>query len=208
MGQVQRVMLTYNEELDDIPSLFVKMPTKGLKGDFHEYRQVVGCGQVFLVVGESFEEGIVEDVVDADGFTSTEGVHPACSTFLESVNHIAQHGVVYERVGDVVEVAAKNTGFLGGVFLVSNGDSLSGTEHHSQCVVAEDGIEHTAVADAVVGIGILCLQLASLMQGAVDASALQVNVEDAYVLSVHSNICPHGALVGIVEEKGLLSLMG
>ena len=64
MGQVQSVMLTYKEELDDIPSLFVKMPTKGLKGDFHEYRQVVGCGQVFLVVGESFEEGIVEDVVN------------------------------------------------------------------------------------------------------------------------------------------------
>ena len=84
MGQVQSVMLTYKEELDDIPSLFVKMPTKGLKGDFHEYRQVVGCGQVFLVVGESFEEGIVEDVVDADGFTPTEGVHPACAALLES----------------------------------------------------------------------------------------------------------------------------
>ena len=131
MGQGQSVMLTYTEELDDVPYLFVKMPTKGLKGDFHEYRQVVGCGQVFLVVGESFEEWIVEDVVDANGFTSTEGVHPACAALLESIDHIAQHGVVNVRVGDVVEVAAKNAGLLGGVFLVCNGDSLTGTEHHA-----------------------------------------------------------------------------
>ena len=150
----------------------------------------------------------MEDVVDADGFTSTEGVHPACSALLESVDHIAQHGVVNERVGDVVEVTAENTGFIGGVLLVGNGDSLSGTEHHAQHVVAEDGIEHAAVADAVVGIGILCLQLAGPVQGAVDACGFKVDVEKAYYLSIHVNICPHGALVGVVEENGFTVLDG
>ena len=174
-----------------------------LIGYLHEYGQVVGGGEVFLVVGESLEEGVVEDVVDADGFTASEGVHPACSALLESVDHIAQHGVVDERVGDVVEVAAQDAGLLGGALLVGNGDGLPSTEHHAQGVVAEDGVEHTTVADAVVGIGILGLKLAGLMHGAVKTGGFQVDIEHTNILSLHIDVGPHGTLVGIVEEQGL-----
>ncbi len=179
-----------------------------LIGYLHEYGQVVGGGQVFLVVGESLEEWIVEDVVDADCFTTSEGVHPAGAALLETVDHIAEHGVVDKGVGDIVEVAAEDAGLLGGTLLVGNGNGLSGTEHHAQRVVAKDGIEHTAVAWGKVAIGVRSLHLAGLMQCAVNAGGFKMDIKDTDLLSLDVDIGPHGTLVGIVEKKGLATLDG
>ena len=73
---------------------------------------MVGVVQLSTVVGKSLERRVVEDVVDTHGLSTTEGVHESAAALLESVNHIAQHGVIDKRVGDVVEVAAHDAGLL------------------------------------------------------------------------------------------------
>ena len=69
---------------------------------------MVRVGQTISVVVESLERFIVENVVYAYGLlgTATESVHPSVSTLLETIDKIAEHGVVDIGVGNIVEVAA------------------------------------------------------------------------------------------------------
>ena len=55
---------------------------------------------------------------------------------------------------------------------------------------------------------VLAAQLGSLVQSTVDARCLQMNVEHPDVVALDVDICPHGAVVGVFKENGLLPRNG
>ena len=81
---------------------------------------------------------------------------------------------------------------------------LSGTEIHSQHIVAINGIENAVGADIIV----LCSQLARLVQRSVDTCRLQVDIEDTEFVAFHVDISPHGTVVGVFKEHRLATTNG
>ena len=51
-------------------------------------------------------------------------------------------------------------------------------------------------------------RLAGSVECAVDACRLQVDIEDAELLAIDIDICPHGTVVGLLEENGLAARDG
>ena len=142
----------------------------------------------------------MEDVVDAHlELTATHGVHEAFATLLETVDKVAQHGVVDIGIGHIVEVAADNNGDLGVLYLTGYLVSLTGPDGHTASIIAVDGSDD----GVVLNMGAAGSLLGNVVQGAVEAGGLEVDVEDAYLAAVDIDINPHAAVVRIAEIDNL-----
>ena len=144
----------------------------------------------------------MENIVDAYGLVlhAAIGIHPTGTTLLKTVNHVAFYRIIYKGVGDVVKVTAEDDGLVRFAFFVGNGDSLSRAEHHTHHVITHNGINQTVV----VHLSTLSHQLSSLVECAVDTRSLQVNIENAELAAFNVDIDPHGAVIRLFKEDGLI----
>ena len=140
----------------------------------------------------------MENVVDTETLLATKGAHEPAATLGEGIYQIALHGAVGVGVRHIVEVATEDDGVGALADVAGHGVGLYSAYCHAANEIAVDGAEE---GGAVVG-GSLHLMLGCLVEGAVDACGLEVNIEHAHHTVVDSDVGPHGAIVGGAKGDG------